>query len=80
MMPKRRAMTSEHASMVKRAGHANEEHFAELIGGHVQRGHHTDKKDVADEQDRYHSVKAGERWQIFLYSKIALKLTLSFKD
>ena len=78
-MPKRRAMTTEHASAVKRAGHVNEEHFAELIGGHVQRGHHTDKKDVADEQDRYHSVKAGERWQIFLYSKSRLQTNTIFQ-
>lgn len=39
-------MTSDHASEVKIAGHLNEYDFAELIGGEVNLGAHTDKKDV----------------------------------
>ena len=68
-MAKKRAMSSEHASEVKRAGHVNERHFATLIGGVVNRGSGTDKKDVMDKQDRAHSVKAGTWWQIFMYSR-----------
>ena len=62
-------MPSWHASEVKRAGHRNESDFASLIGGRVNRGSHTDKKDVIDAQDRSHSVKAGQWWQIFLYGR-----------
>ncbi|MBC6413766.1 MAG: hypothetical protein GDA45_02365 [Chromatiales bacterium] len=72
-------MTSEQASTVKISGHVNEAHFAELIGGHVQRGSHKDKKDVADKKDRFHSVKAGARWQIFLYSKSRLETNTIFQ-
>ena len=67
--PKKRAMSSQHASEVKIAGHKNEEDFARIIGGEVNRGSHTDKKDVIDTQHRSHSVKAGEWWQIFLYGR-----------
>ena len=67
--PKKRAMSSEHASEVKIAGHKNEEDFARIIGGEVNRGSHTDKKDVIDTHHRSHSVKAGKWWQIFLYSR-----------
>lgn len=68
-MAKRKAMTSEHASKVKRAGHAREEVFADLIGGEVNKGAQTDKKDVLDKQHRFHSVKGGTWWQIFLYGR-----------
>ena len=66
---KKRAMSSKHARQVKTAGHVNEQHFADLIRCRVHKGNHQDKKDVMDQQDRAHSVKAGEYWQIFLYRK-----------
>lgn len=69
MPRKRRAMTSSHAREVKTAGHLNEHHFAQLIGGEVNKGSHTDKRDVVDSQHRSHSVKAGAWWQIFLYGE-----------
>jgi len=75
----KRAMTSDHASRVKTGGHKNEQHFADVIGGRVQRGTHTDKKDVIDGQDRAHSVKAGKWWQIFLYGKTRLETNTIFQ-
>ena len=68
-MPRRRAMSSSHASDVKVSGHRNEQDFAILIGGQVNLGAHSDKKDVIDAQHRSHSVKAGTWWQIFLYGR-----------
>lgn len=68
-MPRRRAMTSAHASDVKVSGHRNEEDFASLIGGQVNQGFHLDKGDVIDAQHRFHSVKSGTWWQIFLYGR-----------
>lgn len=68
----RRAMTSEQASLKKISGHVNEYDFAELIGGKVNLGTHTDKKDVIDQQHRSHSVKGGTWWQIFLYARSRL--------
>ena len=68
-MPRRRAMSSEHASEVKVSGHRNEDDFAFLIGGEVNLGSHQDKKDVIDAQHRSHSVKSGTWWQIFLYGR-----------
>ena len=53
-MARKRAMTSDHASEVKIAGHLNECDFAELIGGEVNLGTHTDKRDVIDGQRRSH--------------------------
>ena len=75
----KRAMTSDHASEVKIGGHINEYDFAELIGGQVNRGSHTDKKDVIDTQDRSHSVKGGTWWQIFLYGKERLETNTIFQ-
>ena len=70
-MPRRRAMTSEHASDVKVSGHRNENHFAFLIGGQVNLGSHLDKKDQLTI-----SVDAPTRlrqdvidWQHTLYSE-----------
>jgi hypothetical protein len=65
-MAKRRAMTSENASQVKKKGHAREQVFAELIGGVVLKG--TKKADVQKGEHLY-SVKSGEWAQIFLYRK-----------
>ena len=78
-MPRRRAMSSEHASDVKVSGHRNEEDFAYLIGGRVNQGSHLDKKDVVDAQDRSHSVKAGTWWQIFLYGRERLATNTIFQ-
>ena len=78
-MPRRRAMSSRHASEVKVAGHQNEEHFATLIGGQVNLGSHLDKKDVIDKQHRFHSVKAGTWWQIFLYGRERLRTNTIFQ-
>ncbi len=78
-MNARRAMTSEHASTVKTAGHRNEYDFASLIRGEVNRGSHTDKKDVIDKKHRAHSVKAGTWWQIFLYSRERLRTNTIFQ-
>ena len=62
-------MSSSHASEVKVSGHRNEQDFATLIGGQVNLGSHSDKKDVIDAQHRSHSVKSGTWWQIFLYGR-----------
>lgn len=78
-MPRRRAMSSAHASDVKRSGHRNEEDFAFLIGGQVNLGSHIDKKDVIDAQHRFHSVKAGTWWQIFLYGRERLRTNTIFQ-
>lgn len=67
-MARKKAMSSEQASDVKRYGHVNERDFAKLIGGQVV-GKKIDKKDVEDRQGNNHSVKGGEWWQIFLYSR-----------
>ena len=69
MMPKRKAMTTEHARRVKLEGHKRELVFAKLIQGEVNKGTQTDKKDVIDKEHRAHSVKGGEWWQVFLYGK-----------
>ena len=76
---RRRAMTSEQASLKKISGHDNEYHFAELIGGAVNLGSPTDKKDVIDQQHRSHSVKGGTWWQIFLYARSRLLTNTIFR-
>lgn len=78
-MARKRAMTSSHASEVKIKGHLNESHFAELIGGEVNLGTHTDKKDVIDRQHRSHSVKSGTWWQVFLYGRERLRTNTMFQ-
>lgn len=76
---RKRAMTTEAARAVKKGGHLNEEHYAELIGGHVQRGDKRGKKDVIDDQDNAHSVKAGTWWQVFLYAEDRLQTNTIFQ-
>ncbi len=78
-MPKKRAMTSEQASQKKTEGHKREHRFAELIGGEVNRGAQTDKKDVIDKKHRTHSVKGGQWWQIFLYARSRLEQNTIFR-
>lgn len=72
-------MTSAHASRVKRQGHARETAFASLIGGEVSKSAVTDKKDVLDKQHRFHSVKGGKWWQVFLYARSRLETNTIFQ-
>jgi len=67
-----KGMTTEEASLVKIAGHVNENDYALLIDGTVSVADHVGKKDVMDRQQRMHSVKSGKKWQIFLYSRSRL--------
>lgn len=79
--PRKRAMTSEKASEVKKQGHEDEKEFAKLIGmeSEYQNGP-TDKKDVVDKNGDTHSLKGGnKRWQIFLYSPDRFKKDYIFK-
>lgn len=62
-------MTPADASRRKVRGHKNERAFAELIGGEVSKALQTDKRDVLDRNHRFHSVKSGTWWQIFLYAR-----------
>lgn len=78
-MGKKRAMTSEAASLVKIGGHIAESDFATLIGGDVNKGNQQDKKDVIDKQHRTHSVKTGRYWQIFLYRQSRLETNTILK-
>ena len=78
-MNARRAMTPDAAREKKLSGHVNERDFAKVIGGHVQRGIHTDKCDVYDDRDNAHTVKAGVWWQIFLYAESRLQNNTVFR-
>ena len=78
-MPRRRAMTSEVASLKKIAGHVHEDDFANLIGGSINKGTQTNKKDVIDSKHRIHSVKGGEWWQIFLYGRNRFQTNTAFR-
>jgi hypothetical protein len=74
---KRRAMTSEAASKVKRSGHEVEAELAEMIGGIIYPG--TSKRDVVDSKGKLHSVKSGEKKiQIFLYSRQRFEKSVGF--
>ena len=65
-----KGMTTKQASAKKLSGHKNEEHFAHLIGGTVNPVDHNRKQDVHDLTNGWrYSVKAGKKWQIFLYSR-----------
>jgi hypothetical protein len=70
-MHKKKAMTSQKASYVKRQGHLDAKEFAKSIG--LDDDYLNDpkaKKDVIDKSGDSHSVKSGEKkWQIFLYGK-----------
>ena len=79
--PRKRAMSSEKASEVKRQGHEDEREFAKLIGmeAEYQNGP-TDKKDVIDKNGDTHSIKGGnKRWQIFLYGIDRFRKDMIFK-
>jgi len=68
---KKRAMTSEKASQVKKDGHRDAKEFAKLIG--LDDDYQNDpkaKKDVIDKNGDAHSLKSGNGyWQVFLYGK-----------
>lgn len=80
-MAKKKAMTSEKASYVKRKGHLDAREFAELLGiGKEYKSEPSAKKDVIDLKGYSYSVKSGEKkWQIFLYSKTRFEKDYTFK-
>jgi hypothetical protein len=65
--PARKAMTSEAASIVKKAGHSNESDFASLIGGIVIKGN--GKADVSKDTFKFSLKKVCNRIQVALYSR-----------
>jgi hypothetical protein len=80
-MGKKKAMTSEKASYVKRKGHADAKEFAELLGiGKEYKSEPQAKKDVIDSEGHSYSVKSGEKkWQIFLYGKTRFETDYTFR-
>jgi len=80
-MSKRKAMTSEKASWVKRKGHEDAREFAEALGiGKEFRSDPQAKKDVIDFEGYSYSVKSGEKkWQIFLYGENRFRKDYIFK-
>lgn len=80
-MGKKRAMTSEKASFVKRKGHQDAREFAQALGiGKEFKSEPQAKKDVIDLNGYSYSVKSGEKkWQIFLYSKSRFESDFTFK-
>lgn len=72
-------MDPKEASLKKIAGHINEYDYAKLIGGEVNLGSQSDKKDVVDSYHGTHSVKSGKKWQIFLYSRSRLESDAIFQ-
>ncbi len=80
-MAKKKAMTSEKASYVKRKGHADARKFAGLLGiGKEYRSEPQAKKDVIDLEGHSYSVKSGEKkWQIFLYGKTRFEKDYTFR-
>jgi len=80
-MAKKKAMSSEKASYVKKKGHEDAREFAELLGiGKEFKSDPTAKKDVIDFEGHSYSVKSGEKkWQIFLYGKTRFIKDYTFK-
>ncbi|MEO0127214.1 MAG: hypothetical protein ABIL44_05645 [candidate division WOR-3 bacterium] len=80
-MPRKRAMTHEKASYVKRKGHADAREFAELLGiGKEYKSEPQAKKDVIDLEGHSYSVKSGEKkWQIFLYGETRFETDYTFR-
>jgi len=78
---KKRAMTSQKASFVKKQGHLDAKEFAKLIG--LQDDYQNDpkaKKDVIDFNGDGHSLKSGKGyWQVFLYGKSRFDTDSAFK-
>lgn len=80
-MAKKKAMSSEKASYVKRKGHEDAREFAEALGiGKEFRSDPKAKKDVIDLQGYSYSVKSGEKkWQMFLYGESRFKEDFTFQ-
>jgi len=80
-MTKKKAMTSQKASHVKKKGHVDAREFAELLGiGKEYRSNPQPKKDVIDSEGYSYSVKSGEKkWQIFLYGKTRFENDYTFR-
>lgn len=80
-MNKKRAMSSEKASRVKKQGHIDAREFASLLGiGREYKSDPIAKKDVIDNEGNTFSVKSGEKkWQIFLYGESRFKEDYDFK-
>lgn len=80
-MTKKRAMSSEKASYVKRKGHADAREFARCLGiGKEYKSELQAKKDIVDSEGHSYSVKSGEKkWQIFLYGKARFEKDYVFK-
>lgn len=65
-----RASSSERAREYRQSGHDNATLFALELGlGDQYRNDPQAKKDVIDPSGDAHSVKSGQKWQIFLYSR-----------
>lgn len=77
--PGYKGMESSEASTKKISGHLNEYDYAKLIGGEVNKGGQTSKKDVVDSNHGTHSVKSGRKWQIFLYGKSRFETDIVLK-
>lgn len=80
-MAKKKAMTSEKASYVKRKGHKDAYEFAKCLGiGKEFRSDPRAKKDVIDSEGYSYSVKSGEKkWQIFLYGRKRFESDYTFR-
>ncbi len=78
---KKKGMSSEKASYVKRKGHEDSREFAELLGiGKEFKNDLKAKKDVIDSEGYSYSVKSGEKkWQIFLYGKTRFETDYTYK-
>jgi hypothetical protein len=66
-MPRKKAMSSEKASQVKKDGHKNEDDFSLLVGGKKITG--TGKKDCLLNDKQYSLKKICKRIQFSLYTK-----------
>jgi hypothetical protein len=64
---KKKAMSSEKASFVKKEGHSNEDEFAPLIGGEKIKG--TGKGDIIKNGHKFSLKKVCKRIQFALYGK-----------
>lgn len=74
---RRRAPSSSLSRAKKLDGHLNEDNFADLISGKTLGG--TQKSDVRDSNGFLHSVKSGNKWQIFLYGYERISKSRSLK-
>ena len=73
-------MSSDKARQVRRKGHEMAKKFASRIG--VAKDYQNNpqaKKDVIDRSGDAHSVKSGEKWQIFLYRESRLAEDAGFE-